>query len=66
MEMLTYHNIEGKPEAVSKQTVVRFSAINDHVFNVMKEITVIHLSNKEKLHSIDKMGTLIQKMKSKK
>ena len=62
--MLTFKNLEGKQEAVSKQMVVRFSAINDYVFNEAKDITVIHLKNSEQLRSTDKLETLIKRMKS--
>lgn len=62
--MLTFKNLEGKQEAVSKQMVVRFSAINDYVFNEAKDITVIHLKNSEQLRSLDKIETLLKKMKS--
>jgi hypothetical protein len=62
--MLTFKNIEGKTEAVSKQMVVRFSAVSDYVFNETKTITVIHLKNNEQLRSTDKMETLVKKMKT--
>jgi len=65
INMLTFKNIEGKTEAVSKPMVVRFSVVNDHVFNEAKDITVIHLKNNEQLRSLDKMETLVKKMKSK-
>jgi hypothetical protein len=63
--MLTFKNLEGKQEAVSKQMVVRFSAKNDLVFNEAKDITVIHLKTSEQLRSLDKMETLLKKMKVK-
>lgn len=63
--MLTFKNLEGKQEAVSKQMVVRFSVKNDLVFNEAKDITVIHLKTSEQLRSLDKMETLLKKMKSK-
>jgi hypothetical protein len=63
--MLTFKNLEGKPEAVSKQMVVRFSVINDHVFNEAMDITLIHLSNREQLRSLDKLEDLVKKMNSK-
>ncbi len=62
--MLTFKNIEGKTEAVSKHMVVRFSAVNDYVFNEAKNVTVIHLKNNERLRSLDKMENLVKKMKS--
>ena len=64
--MLTFKNLEGKTEAVSKHMVVRFSTIHDYVFNEEKDITVIHLSSKEQIRSLDKLETLLKKMKSKK
>jgi len=63
--MLTFRNLEGKQEAVSKLMVVRFSVKNDLVFNEAKDITVIHLKNSEQLRSLDKMESLLKKMKSK-
>jgi len=63
--MLTFKNLEGKQEAVSKLMVVRFSVKNDLVFNEAKDITVIHLKNSEQLRSLDKMESLLKKMKSK-
>jgi hypothetical protein len=63
--MLTFKNLEGKQEAVSKQMVVRFSVKNDLVFNEAKDITVIHLKTSEQLRSLDKMETLLKKMKAK-
>jgi hypothetical protein len=65
MQMLTFKNLEGKQEAVSKHMVVRFSVKNDLVFNESKDITVIHLKTSEQLRSLDKMATLLKKMKSK-
>ncbi len=62
--MLTFKNIEGKTEAVSKQMVVRFSVMTDYVFNEAKDITVIHLRNNEKVRCLDKMETLVKKMKN--
>ena len=63
--MLTFKNLEGKTEAVSKHMVVRFSTINDYVFNEEKDITVIHLSSKEQIRCLDKLEILLKKMKSK-
>lgn len=63
--MLTFKNLEGKTEAVSKHMVVRFSTINDYVFNEEKDITVIHLSSKEQIRCLDRLETLLKKMKSK-
>ncbi len=63
--MLTFKNLEVKQEAVSKHAVVRFSALTDYVFNELKDFTVIHLKDGVRLRSLDKIETLIKKMKSK-
>lgn len=63
--MLTFKNLEGKQEAVSKQMIVRFSVKNDFVFNEAADITVIHLKTSEQLRSLDKLETLLKKMKAK-
>jgi hypothetical protein len=63
--MLKFKNLEGKTEAVSKQMVVRFSVIHDHVFNEAMDITIIHLRNSEQLRSLDKLESLLKRMNTK-
>jgi hypothetical protein len=63
--MLTFKNLEGKQEAVSKHAVVRFSAFKDYVFNELMDFTVIHLKDGVRLRSLDKIETLLKKMKVK-
>jgi hypothetical protein len=63
--MLKFKNLKGKTEAVSKQMIVRFSVIQDHVFNEAMDITIIHLKNNEQLRSLDKLESLVKNMNSK-